>query len=197
MKLSLILATNNRHKVDEIKDVLAGLEIDIHTLDEFPEIPEVIEDGDTLEANALKKAREIYASTGILSLADDTGLEVDCIGGQPGVYSSRFSGENATYESNTSKLLTMLKNVPWDKRSAQFRCVMAIVGEEVERTLEGVCRGYILEENRGRAGFGYDPIFYVPEYNQTFAEMPLSLKNLISHRGIALQKVKQFFQNTT
>jgi XTP/dITP diphosphohydrolase len=196
MKRHLIIATNNFHKVREITDILDSLELIIHTLKEFPEIPPVIEDGDSLEANALKKAREIHAATEFLSLADDTGLEVDYLNGQPGVYSSRFSGNAATFDSNNEKLLQMLAGVPWEKRQAQFRCVIAIVGVDLEVILDGICRGYILEEKQGHDGFGYDPVFYIPEFKQTFAEMPLTLKNEISHRGRALQKVKEYFQNS-
>jgi len=194
----LILATRNPHKVIEIKDVLAGLNIQIGTLGAFSDIPEVIEDGATIEANAEKKAREIFETTGILSLADDTGLEVDYLNGEPGVFSSRFAGENATYAMNNQKLLKLLTGVPWEKRTARFRCVMAIAGNGFQtKLLEGVCHGFILEETRGNNGFGYDPLFYVPQYKQTFAEMPLDVKNKISHRGIALQKVRQYFENIT
>ncbi len=192
----LVLATNNNHKVKEIRALLSDLPIDIHTLKEFPHIPEVIEDGKTLEANALKKARSIYMATGLLSLADDTGLEVDYLNGQPGVYSSRFAGENATYDMNNAKLLALMADVPLPQRTARFRCVMALVGDQTEVTLEGVCYGVITEAKQGVHGFGYDPLFYVPEYRQTFAEMPLTLKNRISHRGLALQKVKAFFENS-
>ena len=197
MKQKLVLATNNQHKVIEIKNILDGLNIDILTLESFPDIPEVIEDGATIEVNAEKKALEIYNATGIMTLADDTGLEVEYLDGAPGVYSSRFAGENVTYEMNNQKLLEMLHDIPWEKRQAKFRCVMAIIKEGNVNLLEGNCTGYILNEKRGEKGFGYDPVFYVPEYEQTFAEMPMSLKNTISHRGKALKKVTQFFENNT
>ena len=190
----LVLATRNQDKIIEITDILSGLNIDIITLDSFPDIPEIIEDGDTLEANAEKKAREIHKTTGLPSLADDTGLEVDCINGAPGAYSSRFAGENATYAMNNEKLLNKLKDVPRKQRTARFRCVMAIAENGQITFLEGTCHGFILNETKGSHGFGYDPLFYVPEYNQTFAEMPLSLKNKISHRGHALRKVRQYFE---
>lgn len=193
-KKQLILATRNPDKIIEIKNALSGLFFNILTLDSFPEIPEVIEDGETIEANAEKKARTIYEATGMVSLADDTGLEVDYLNGKPGVCSSRFAGEDATYDMNNEKLLTRLKNVPRHKRQAKFRCVMAIMRDDKLELFEGMCLGYILTEKRGQHGFGYDPVFYVPEYQQTFAEMPLSLKNQISHRGIALQKVRKYFE---
>lgn len=193
----LILATNNQHKVVEMKALLDDLGYQIYTLMDFPNIPEVIEDGQTLEENAVKKAETINHATGLMSLADDTGLEVEYLDGAPGVYSSRFSAENATYAENNRKLLTMLKGVPWDRRKAQFRCVMSIVEEGKTVSLEGACHGFILDELRGENGFGYDPLFYMPEFDKTFAEMPLSLKNEISHRARALQKVRQHFENKT
>ena len=197
-KKQLVLATRNPHKIIEIKQLLSGLNIEILTLEMFASIPEVIEDGKTLEENAEKKARQICNNTKIMSLADDTGLEVEFLNGEPGVHSSRFAGENATYEMNNKKLLQLLKGVPWNKRKAKFRCIMAIAGENSYiKLLEGSCKGYILEEIRGHNGFGYDPLFYVPEYKQTFAELPLILKNKISHRGVALQKVRQYFENIT
>ncbi|MEE4312544.1 MAG: XTP/dITP diphosphatase [candidate division KSB1 bacterium] len=193
----LILATNNQHKVVEMKALLNDLGYQIYTLKDYPDIPEVIEDGQTLEENAAKKAATINRATGLMSLADDTGLEVECLEGAPGVYSSRFSGENATYAENNHKLLSMLKGIPWNKRKARFRCVMSIVENDKMVSLEGVCYGFILEELRGDNGFGYDPLFYVPEFDKSFAEMPLSVKNEISHRARALQKVRRHFENKT
>lgn len=194
-KKKLVLATRNQDKIIEIKDILSGLHIDILTLDSFPNIPDVVEDGETLEANAEKKAREIHLATGLPSLADDSGLEVDFINGDPGVYSSRFAGENATYAINNEKLINLLKNVPVEQRTAHFRCVMAIAENGAVTLLEGTCHGIILNETKGSHGFGYDPLFYIQEYDQTFAEMPLSLKNKISHRGNALRKVRHYFKN--
>lgn len=194
MTKQLILATRNKHKVIEIKDLLSGLDLDVITLDAFPDIPEVIEDKPTIEGNAEKKAREIFEATGIMSLADDTGLEVDYLNGRPGVYSSRFAGEDATYDMNNEKLLSLLRDVPPEQRRAKFRCVMAVCADHKVDLLEGICEGFILDEKRGEQGFGYDPVFYVPQYNQTFAQMPLQLKNEISHRGRALQKVKAYFE---
>ena len=196
-KKQVILATRNPGKVSEIKQKLSGFDFDIITLDSFPDIPEVLEDGATIEENAEKKARVIYAATGIMTLADDTALEVDFLNGEPGVYSSRFAGEDATYEMNNNKLLQLLKGVSLENRKAKFRCVMAIVNGGKIELLEGTCSGYILEEKRGQAGFGYDPLFYIPSYQKTFAEMSLSLKNKISHRGKVLQKVRKYFENIT
>lgn len=191
----IILATRNKHKIIEIKNVLSDLKLEILTLDCFPEIPEVIEDGETIEENAQKKARSVYAATGILCLADDTGLEVDFLKGKPGVFSSRYASPTATYEMNNTKLLHDLSGVPYEKRTAKFRCVMAVVDNGKLKLLEGVCQGYILVEIRGTQGFGYDPLFYVPQYRKTFAELSLEEKNKISHRGQALQQVRNYLKN--
>lgn len=196
-KTKLILASKNRHKIKEIKKVLSGLNLEIIFLDAFPDISEITENESTIEANAEKKARTVYEATGIMSLADDTGLEVEYLDGKPGVYSSRFAGTDADDEMNNKKLLKLLQGVPWEERRAKFRCIMAIVDDSNLELLEGNCHGYILEEERGQNGFGYDPLFFIPEYKQTFAEMPLSFKNKVSHRGKALQKVRKYLENIT
>jgi XTP/dITP diphosphohydrolase len=188
----LLLATRNKHKVKEIKELLTNIDITILTLDSFPDVQEVIEDQLTLEGNAAKKALEVHNATGMMTLADDTGLEVDYLNGKPGVFSSRFAGDNATYDMNNEKLLKLLAGVPWDKRTAIFRCVMAIVHHRKSELLAGICNGFILNEKRGHNGFGYDPLFFVPEYHQTFAEMDLVIKNKISHRGKALLQVRDY-----
>ena len=186
----LVLATRNKDKVREIKALLADTDIEIVNLDMFPNVPEVVEDGETLEENAIKKAREVADFTGLPAVSDDTGLEVDYLGGKPGVYSSRFSGENATYADNVAKLLQELQGVPEARRTARFRCVAALVDTTREETVDGVCEGSILEQPRGERGFGYDPIFYVPEFKATFSEMNSKLKNQISHRAQAFLKIK-------
>lgn len=193
-KLKIVLATRNKDKIKEIQQALAGLAIEIVTLDQFPLIPEVVEDGQTITANALKKAKTIYNATQLLALADDTGLEVEFLGGQPGVYSSRFAGENATYDDNCNKLLGLMNMVPREQRTARFRCIIAICGLHIDKLVEGVCEGLITTDKRGDQGFGYDPVFYVPEYDQTFAEMPLAFKNKISHRGLALKQARNILQ---
>ena len=193
-RLKVVLATRNKDKIREVKQVLNGLNIDVLMLDQFPDVPEVIEDGATIKANALKKAKIVFESTQLLALADDTGLEVDYLKGQPGVYSSRFAGEDATYDDNCRKLLSLMEGVPWEQRTARFRCVIAIVGPGIEKLVQGTCEGFIIDEKRGKQGFGYDPLFYVPQYNQTFAEMPLALKNEISHRGVALKQGRKILQ---
>ncbi len=189
--MKLVLATHNRDKVKEITALLKDTSFEVLTLDDFPDIHEIEEDGETLEQNAYKKAKTVFDKTGLLSLADDTGLEVDALDGRPGVYSSRFSGENASYDDNVNKLLDMMEQVPDEKRSAQFRCIISIVGHDIKKFAEGVCPGKITRDKRGDRGFGYDPVFYVHEYDKTLAEMDLELKNEISHRGLALKKAIQ------
>ena len=190
----IVLATHNRDKLKEIRRLLDPAQFELLTLDDFDDFPEIEEDGATLEENALKKAREVYRATGLLSVADDTGLEVDALGGRPGVYSSRFAGENASYADNVRKLLEEMKDVPPDERTARFRCVVAIVDRRRETTVEGVCEGRITTEPRGQGGFGYDPVFWVPEAGKTFAEMSAEEKNTISHRGRAFRKAAQVLQ---
>jgi XTP/dITP diphosphohydrolase len=182
----LVLATRNRHKGEELAALLGGLGIKIRTLDEFPDAPEVVEDGDTCEANAIKKAHAIAAWTGLPAVADDTGLEVDALGGRPGIYAARYAGEDATYEDNCRKLLLELTGVPPEQRTARFLTVAAIALplDEV-RVAQGVLDGVIAEEARGALGFGYDPLFLIPELGKTLAELSADQKNSISHRGKA------------
>ncbi|MBM4165552.1 MAG: XTP/dITP diphosphatase [Ignavibacteria bacterium] len=187
----ILLATNNKHKVEEIKSILSDLQIEVLSLKDIGIEIEVDEDGTTLEENALKKAKEVFRATNIPSLADDTGLEVIELNREPGVYSARYSGENATYQSNCEKLLFNLKNIPDEKRAAQFRCVVTFVAPNVETTVEGICSGKILSEMRGENGFGYDSIFLSDGLTKTFAELSLEEKNSISHRGKALHKMKE------
>ncbi|MDE3058153.1 MAG: RdgB/HAM1 family non-canonical purine NTP pyrophosphatase [Bacteroidota bacterium] len=190
----LLLATHNRHKAEEIKNLLVASEYQIRTLSDFPHLPEVVEDEPTLERNALKKARAAYEVTNILSLADDTGLECYYLELQPGVYSARYAGKNATYEDNNKKLLWALKAVPFRRRSARFRTVIAIVGKGIEEVLEGRVEGDILEAPRGTNGFGYDPLFVPRGRKKTYAEMTLEEKNQISHRAMALKKAVEILK---
>ena len=188
MTKTLLIATCNKDKVREISAKLEPLGIEIKSLIDFPEILEVVEDRDTLEGNALKKAEAGFNHTGIPTLADDTGLEVEALNGAPGVYSSRYAGKNATYADNRTKLLLEMENVPEGRRQAAFRTAAVIYDNDGYEVVEGRCAGVIIFTERGDSGFGYDPIFLIPEYEQTFAEMPLELKNKISHRGIAFAK---------
>ncbi len=189
--MDLVLATGNRDKQQEMKAFLQDLHLTIRTLDEFPAAPVVIEDGETCRSNAAKKAREIARFTGMLTLADDTGLEVDALGGRPGVYAARYAGPHATYEDNCRKLLDELTGVPMDQRGARFLTVVAIADSDAAvEFVEGVLQGRIADHGSGMHGFGYDPVFVVPELGKTLAELTLDQKNQISHRGQALAKAK-------
>ncbi len=189
----LLLATRNKNKADEFRSLLGDLGVEIVTLDGFPQVGEVVEDADTLEGNAVKKAEQVFRATGLPTLADDSGLEVYYLNGAPGVYSSRYSGPGATYESNCKKLLDVLKGLPPRRRSARFRCILSFVApHDVRSTAEGVCKGDIIESPRGANGFGYDPIF-LPEGNtRTLAELTAAEKNSLSHRARACQNMKPF-----
>jgi XTP/dITP diphosphohydrolase len=183
----LLIATHNRHKIEEIAHLLSSESYEIKNLDDVANAPVTVEDEPTLEGNALKKAREAYQATGILSLADDTGLEVYYLELEPGVYSARYSGEHATYADNNKKLLAALKGVPPRRRTARFRTAVAIVGKGIERTVEGSVEGTILESLRGTDGFGYDPLFVPAGHTKSYAEMGLDEKNTLSHRARALE----------
>jgi XTP/dITP diphosphohydrolase len=186
----LVLATHNRDKTREISALLSDIGVEVLTLDAFPQIGPIAEDAGTLEGNALLKANVVCRATGLPSLGDDTGLEVHSLYGEPGVYSSRYSGEHATYAENVAKLIAKMKGFPPRRRAARFRCALAFVAPGTgPRTVEGVCLGTILEEPRGMGGFGYDPVFLPTGYDTTLAEMDLSLKNRISHRGRGMQEM--------
>jgi XTP/dITP diphosphohydrolase len=188
----LVLATRNRHKREELVALLGDLGITIRTLDEFPDVPEVVEDGDTCEANAVKKARAIADFTGLPAVADDTGLEVDALGGRPGVYAARYAGEDATYEDNCRKLLRELMGVPREQRTAHFLTVAAIaLPSDGTRVAQGTLDGVIAEEASGTLGFGYDPVFLIPELGKTLAQLSADQKNTISHRAKAFAKMRE------
>lgn len=190
----LLIATNNKHKVEEISHLLSGLALDILSLREVHNAPVTNEDQPTIEGNALKKAREAFKATGILSLADDTGLECYFLALKPGVFSARYAGENATYAENNKKLLWALKGVPPRHRNARFRTVVAVVGKGIEKLFEGNVEGRILETPRGINGFGYDPIFQPRGYSKSYAEMTIEEKNQLSHRAEALKKTTEFLK---
>lgn len=170
-----------------MSEILAAYGIEVLSLHEFPQIGDIKEDGETFKANAIKKATVTADLAGLTALADDSGLEVDYLNGAPGVFSARFAGEERNDFANNKKLLRLLTGVPPEKRTARFQCVIAIArpGGPVY-TVQGTCEGVIAGEPRGEGGFGYDPLFYLPEYGKTFAEIDLALKNRISHRGRAL-----------
>jgi XTP/dITP diphosphohydrolase len=187
----LVLATRNRHKAAELLMLLGDPRITIRTLDEFPGAPDVVEDGDTCEANAVKKACAIAEYTGLPAVADDTGLEVDALGGRPGVYAARYAGEHATYEDNCRKLLLELTGVSPAQRTARFLTVAAIALPSGRvRVAQGVLDGMIAEEASGTLGFGYDPVFFVPELGKTLAQLSADQKNTISHRAKAFTQAK-------
>ena len=193
--MKIVLATHNRDKQKEILNSLSEFNIQILTLGSFPEIAEIIEDGDTLTENALIKAREVHRFTGLPTISDDSGLEVDILDGSPGVFSARYGGENCSYSDNVKKLLLEMEGVPYRKRSATFRTVMAYVQKDRELIAHGEVKGYITESLKGIGGFGYDPVFYYPEMEKTFAEMSIDEKNKISHRGVAIRNLKELLQS--
>ena len=193
--MKIVLATHNHDKEIELKHSLRGLDVEICSLSEYPDIGEIDETGATLLENSLLKANTVHDLTGLPVIADDTGLEVDALDGAPGVYSARFSGLNATYEDNVKKLLSVMEDIPDDMRSARFRTVISFVDETQELWTEGFIEGRITENARGNMGFGYDPVFYVPRLKKTFAELSTAEKNKISHRGLALQKLRKILIN--
>lgn len=197
-KTRLVLATNNTHKVKEIKAILkrARIAATVLTLDDFPKARPVVENKPTIEGNAIKKAREVAKRTQCLALSDDTGLFIKALRGAPGVYSARFAGPGCTFMDNNAKVLRLMKNTPIKSRGATFRCVAALALPSGKIFLaQGKIAGRIDIEIRGKTGFGYDPVFYVPRFKKTFAEMPPALKNKISHRGRAFSQVPRLLRS--
>jgi len=192
----LLLASRNPGKHAEIRALLRPLEIAVLGPSETGWTEEVVEDGTTLEENARKKAWAAFRATGIPAVADDTGLFVDALGGAPGVKSARYAGEEQDPVANCAKLLRALEGVPSALRGAEFRTLLALAGEEVDQVFVGACQGRIALVPRGEQGFGYDPIFEIPETGRTFAEMAADEKNLVSHRGRALVLFRQFLETS-
>ena len=192
----IVLATHNPDKRVEIAALLSDVGIRVRSLAEFPQAPMVVEDGETCEANAIKKAKTIADYTGLTAVADDTGLEVDALGGRPGVHAARYAGAHVSYEDNWKKLLHELNGVPLEQRGARFLTVVAIArpGNEQVETVEGVLTGVIAQRPAGGGGFGYDPVFVVPQLWKTLAELTPSEKNRISHRAQAFAKAKAILQ---
>jgi len=191
-KLEIIAATKNKGKVVEIRRALRGLGVKIDSLDDFPDIPEVEEDGKSFSENALKKARFYSKYFGKLTIADDSGLEVDSLKGLPGIYSARYAGEGASDQERNQKLLEEMQGIPISKRGAKFKCVIAVVSHDgKEGIAEGSCRGRIGFKEMGKRGFGYDPVFILPQYGKTMAQITLEEKNRVSHRGKALRKLRK------
>ncbi|MFZ5648046.1 MAG: XTP/dITP diphosphatase [Bacillota bacterium] len=190
--MRIVVATKNKGKLRELETMLGPLGIKVMSMDHYPHIPDVEEDGETFAENAIKKARVVAGATGEIALADDSGLEVDCLGGAPGVYSARFAGEEKDDRANNEKLLRLLDGVPLEKRGARFMCVVAVAlpGGRVY-TAEGSCEGVIGFRPEGEGGFGYDPLFIVPDLGKTFAQLDMDIKNSISHRGKAFDMARE------
>jgi len=186
--MKLLIASRNKDKISEIKEILKNIDLEIVTAEDFPELPEVIEDKDTIEGNAIKKALECARFTGILTIADDTGLFVEALAGKPGVFAARFAGENCSYRDNREKLLREMKGQK--NRKAEFRTAVAFASPKgLLEVVIGKVAGEITNEETGKNGFGYDPIFKSVETGKTFGEMSKREKHLISHRARALKKI--------
>lgn len=195
MMKELVLASGNKGKMAEFQRLLEGLDVQIHSMKEYPEIGEIVEDGSTFAENALIKARAVCKATGKPAMADDSGLAVDALNGAPGIYSARFAGEQRSDADNNAKVLQLLEGVEDGKRTARFFCVIAIVlPDGREYTVEGTCEGTILHALQGEGGFGYDPLFYVESLDKTFAELTMEEKNRISHRGHANRKAVEIIR---
>lgn len=193
MKRKIVLSTGNPHKLEEIRYILKDLPFEVISKDEIGlKNLEVIEDGTSLEENSIKKAKALSKNTDYMIIADDSGLFVDALNGEPGIHSSRFGGEEGNYKKNNEKLLEELKNIPIEKRTGSFRTVIALIKEDKEIiTVEGECKGRIAFEYKGKGGFGYDPLFIPDGYDKSFSQLGEEEKNKISHRGKALEKFKK------
>ncbi len=192
MQIEIVVATRNMGKLKEIQAILSSLPVRLLSLQDFPDIPEIPEDGSTFAENAGHKARTVARMTGRLAIADDSGLTVDALQGRPGVYSSRYAGDHATDEDRYRKLLKEMEAVPEEKRQGAFVCAVAVASPEgKEEIVQSEIRGSISFEPRGNHGFGYDPVFFIPEFGKTVAELEPELKNRISHRARALETLKR------
>ena len=185
---NIIISSSNKHKISEIITTIKPLFDKIYSLSDFPDIGDIKEDGTSIVENSFIKSRVAFNHTKLPSMADDTVLEVDHLMGDPGIYTARYAGENATYEENMEKLLKNLKGVPWKERTARFKTVVTYVDGENDFFVEGCLEGKILDSKQGDLGFGYDPIFYASAQNMSLGDMGLEEKNQISHRAIAIQK---------
>jgi XTP/dITP diphosphohydrolase len=196
--MDIVFATRNKKKIEEIRkimsEVISGADINIFTPDDFQQCLEVEEDGDTFEANAVKKAVYISKCTGMTAIADDSGLEVYALNGAPGVFSARYAGESADDGANSEKLLHEMRDLPDEKRKARFACCIAVASGDNVKTFFGYAEGKIGKVPRGKKGFGYDPLFYPEGHNRTFAEMSDDEKNALSHRGKALKELQKYLK---
>ena len=188
--MKIVFASGNEGKVKEIREMLEGMGIQLVSLKDYVRVPEIIEDGKSFLENALIKAKIISAFTGETVLADDSGLQVDALGGEPGIYSARYAGQNASDDDNINLLLAKLKSVPQEKRTASFCCALVLYSADGSYdSFESKWKGRIIDERRGDNGFGYDPVFFVPELKMTAAELPAEIKNKVSHRGQAFAQL--------
>ena len=187
---AIVLATQNRDKREELQEALSEFTVKILSLNNFPFIGEIEEVGQTLQENSMIKAKTVHNLTQLPVIADDTGLEVEALNGAPGIYSARYAGEDVTYEDNVNKLLAEMENIPLENRKAKFRTVISFVDKDRELWTEGTIKGIIGESAKGKNGFGYDPVFFVPELEKTFSELSIGEKNRISHRGLAMKKFR-------
>ena len=193
---TVIIASGNKGKLKEFKELMMDLPVEVKSLADFPEIGEIEETGTTFAENAYIKAKAVYDATGCLCIADDSGLEVDALNGAPGIYSARYAGETKNDAASNAKLLEALADVPDDERGAQFHCAIVAIDQNGKRyDAEGIMRGVILREKHGDNGFGYDPLFYVPEFDKTTAELSMDAKNAISHRGKAVRKIVEILKS--
>ena len=195
MTQTVVLATRNKHKLREILELLPGLKLELKTLDDFPGAPDVVEDGETLEENAVKKAKSAALFCRLWAIADDTGLQVDALGGAPGVFSARYAGPGCSYSDNNLKLIAELSGLPPEKKAARFCCVMALsspTGSVI--MVEGRLEGRIASAPSGVNGFGYDPLFLVPGTGKTLAELSPAEKNALSHRAAAVRKIEPYLK---
>jgi XTP/dITP diphosphohydrolase len=190
--MNIILATKNKGKIAEINRLFTGTGIEFRGLDEFPGVPDAVEDGVTFRVNAFKKAKTVYDHAGELVLSEDSGLEVDYLHGAPGIYSARYASVNATDRENIEKLISELSGVPYEQRTARFVSVFCLYGGGDEVYFEGEVRGHLLDVARGISGFGYDPLFVPEGFDRTFAELGAEIKNKISHRAKAIAKLKKY-----
>ena len=192
---TVIIASGNQGKLKEFKELMKDLDVEVKSLKDFPEIGDIEENGASFAENAYIKAKAVYDATGCLSIADDSGLEVDALGGAPGIYSARYAGEEKDDAANNKKLIEEMNDIPDEKRGAQFHCAIVAIDRDGHRyDAEGIVRGMILCTPQGENGFGYDPIFYLPERGMSTAELSPEDKNSISHRGNALRKMKALLE---
>lgn len=193
--MQLVIATKNKKKLEEIKEILKDRDLKINSLVDYPNAPRIIENGKTFKENAIKKAIRIAGLTKKLTLGEDSGLCVDALAGKPGIYSSRFAGKDKDDLKNNLKLLKLLKDLPLNKRKAHYFCAIALADKDgLVSVVEGRCSGFIGFELKGSYGFGYDPLFIIPKYKKTFAQLGPNIKHKISHRAKAIQKAKKIIQ---